>query len=280
MPLLERGELLEGERVDLAELGEQPLGGTQPALLVLAVVRDRRRRRVVRLGIVRVIGTVRLGGRHPGRIQHRRGDVRSEVAHQVVQAEAELVEHPLLELFHPHPVLGEDELLAVHVVGESRQLRLEGPHGAARLDQLPRPPGPGPSTGHREPRSRPRCHRQPLQHGGGGHGDGSGDRCLTPRPVAPAPCLLAGLPLASSGLLDRLGTLTQGARPLLGCPQRQPGVHLDLARRARRLAERLAGERCPGRRAGSPAPPAAAARAPRVRRCLRRGPRGRTRSPR
>ena len=141
--LLQRGELLERERVDLAQHRERPLGRAQPLLLlrpdeghcfgtslgrgVVLLALDGRRRRDQLIGTV--VGDERLDV-HP-----------------------ELLESPLSELLQAHALLGAGHFVAVNAVdqlivglGELADL---GPHGhellftraPARLHRLTLPLG-------------------------------------------------------------------------------------------------------------------------------------------
>ena len=122
MPLLQRGELLERQRVDLAEQGERALGGAQPLLPAprgrTAPARARSARPLVRRR--------RLNGHEL---------VGAVVGDQGVGVEAELLERALLELLDAHPLLGAGHLVAVHGVDQlvvlAGQVAQRGPHGRA-----------------------------------------------------------------------------------------------------------------------------------------------------
>ena len=78
-PFLQRGVLLERERVDPAKEGERPLSGAQPLLLLLADVRDRD-------GLIVAVG------------RHRDRDTRAVVTQQCFRLDAVLLDGARLEL--------------------------------------------------------------------------------------------------------------------------------------------------------------------------------------
>ena len=123
MPLLQRGELLQRERVDLAEHGQGPLGRPQPLLLLLADVRHR-------LGRASSPSAT-VAARRDGT-----GLVGAVLGDQRVGVEPELVERALLELLDAHPLLGAGHLVAVHGVDQLVVLRAEVAQPRADREQL------------------------------------------------------------------------------------------------------------------------------------------------
>ena len=99
VPLLQGRELLEGQRVDPAELGQRALGGAQPLGLLLAV-EGRPARACSSPSATSPVNGHQLVG--------------AVVGDQAVGVEAELVERPLLQLLDAHPLLGPRHLVAVH----------------------------------------------------------------------------------------------------------------------------------------------------------------------
>lgn len=116
MPLLQRRELLQRERVHLPELLVRPFGRLEPLLLLGAVERA---------GLVaRILGVLRehlaLGG--------ERG--RHELMRPVLLDEPrglhpQLLQRLGLQLLDPHPLLGPEHFPSVHGVGELVELALE-----------------------------------------------------------------------------------------------------------------------------------------------------------
>ena len=126
MPLLERGELLERERVDLAEHRQRALGGAEPLLLLLADVRRRLRAPSSAFG-------------RPRRLDRRHEVVGAVVRDQRVGVEPELLQRALLELLDAHPLLGAGHLVAVHGVDQLVVLAAEvAQPGADRAAAPPR----------------------------------------------------------------------------------------------------------------------------------------------
>ena len=214
--LLERGELLEGQRVDPAEQGQRPVGGTGPLLLLLADVGHGLWLRRLEVDLV----TRRQRG----------GDqlVRTVLGEQGLGVDAVLLQRPGLHRLDPQPLLGAGDLVAVHragqllhLVGQLAQPAAYGGHlgvdGRARLL------GRGTSGG--------RADEGTLEPGQGVVGtlrDGSGDRELA-GPARPTD----GCPLARRALLDRsaferVGAAGQRASALLARADREPGVDLVL----------------------------------------------------
>ena len=102
MPLLERGELLQRQRVDLAEHGQRALGGRSRLALLLAVVRR---------GVGRRLAVGDLAGEGHELVGAVVGDQR-------VLVETELLQGPLGELLDAHALLGAGHLVAVHGVDQ------------------------------------------------------------------------------------------------------------------------------------------------------------------
>ena len=129
VPLLQRRELLQRERVDLAEHRHRPLGAAQPLGLLLAVVRDSAR---------------------PARslLASRPSDRRHELVGAVLgdqgfDLEAELLQRPRLQRLHPQAQLGAGHLVLVHGVGEPVELGAEVAQPRADLAQRLLAPGAG-----------------------------------------------------------------------------------------------------------------------------------------
>ena len=99
MPLLQRGELLERQRVDLAEHGQLALGGLEP---LAAAAPGRRAPARPSWGTPSASATSTGTGWS--------GPYSATSASSV---EAELLEGPLLELLQAHPLLGAGHLVAV-----------------------------------------------------------------------------------------------------------------------------------------------------------------------
>jgi hypothetical protein len=136
VPLLHRVVLLQRERVDPPELVECALGRPEPLGHLRPVVR-------LRLELHH-----RLGG--VGDLRQRRHRlVRSVLGDQHVRLGAEIGQSLLVQLVQPHPLLGPDQLVAVHgvlqllqLVGETAYLRpcpgeLLLASGALGLDRRP-----------------------------------------------------------------------------------------------------------------------------------------------
>ena len=111
VPLLERRELLERERVDPAEGLQAALGLAQPLLLLVAHVGGR-------LG--------RLGGVLPRAGDVRDELVRAELLDEDLGVDAELLDGLGLELLDAGDLAGAGHLVAVRGVGEVAQLVLDG----------------------------------------------------------------------------------------------------------------------------------------------------------
>ena len=158
------------------------------------------------------------------------------VADERLEVEAELVERPLLELLHPHPLLGAQHLVAVHGVGQRRQLGLELAHLAAHrgrdrcsrpdravLDRryAARPRRPANAPAGPAPRARP-CRPRRRR---------AASRIRRSRRSLARACALS---LLLRRLAQAVGAAVQRAGPLLGGAQREPGLHLGLARQPAR----------------------------------------------
>ena len=217
VPLLEGGELLEGERVDAPERVQLALGLAQPLLLRLAHERDG-------LGLRRV--GVGIGVGHGGTSWcGPNSSTRS------AGVDAELLDRLGLELLDAQPLLGAGHLVAVHGVGQLAQLGLQDrdvtPHdgelgvtlgalGLACRTGVPPPARPtrraarAPTSPRRARRRRPRPR--------------AGDALASPR--------AAGGSRSSwrAAALERVGAVLEGAGALLAGAQREP--QLGLGRRA------------------------------------------------
>ena len=236
MPLLHRGELLQRERVDLAEHAQRPLGRAQPLLLLLADERDGLRERAV---LVR-------GGR-------RDQLVGAVVGHQAVGVEAELLERALLELLDPHPLLGAGHLVAVHGVDQLVVLAGQVAQPGPDVEQVALASLPGLLDGAASLGGALHRHLEPLERVADRDPHGLGGPALAEQALAALGGAGPGLALGPGGAHQRVGAAVQRAGALLGGAQGQPGVHLAL----------------PGGRA----PPRPAARGPRCRAPRRRRPR-------
>ena len=159
------------------------------------------------------------------------------VADERLEIEAELVERPLLELFHPHPVLGAQHLVAVHGVGQRHQLRLELAHLAAHLGEVVLTAGPGLLDRRTTLDRGGQRTVQPGQHQVRALADRVSGVGLTDPALAAFLGTSLGLPLLLRRLAQAVGAAVQGAGALLSRAQRQPGLHLTLARQPRDLGE-------------------------------------------
>ena len=112
MPLLQRRELLQRQRVDLAEQGQIALGPSRALLLGRPVERARRGRDDLLAAVagLLVLGHLLSRGRH--------GQVRAVLGDQRVGFDPELVDRPLGALLDAQPLLGPQHLVAVHRVGQ------------------------------------------------------------------------------------------------------------------------------------------------------------------
>ena len=227
MPLLQRAELLQRQRVDRAEHRQRALGGAQPLLLLLADERARSPApRSVGLG-----GAPLVGARRPGSLRSTgTGWSGPYSATSASRVEAELLERALLELLDPHLLLGAGHLVAVDGVDElvvlAGQVAQPGADGeqlllaalAGPLDLRAGRCGPAdrdvePVEHVRRPRRRPPGPPRPSRSSRARALDLAG----------------AGLALVLGGAQQLVGPAVQGARPLLGGAQREPGLHLALA---------------------------------------------------
>ena len=166
VPLLQRRELLQRQRVDLAEGGEVALGLGRPPLLDGAVVGHR-----VRLGLPR-----RLGG---GDLLRRRRDRRGGpvLGEEGGQVDAVLLGRAALQRLDAVPLLGAGDLVAVHLVGQPVEVGGGRADAGAHLEQLglrascgrtparpaPRPPARARSRARRAPSPRRRARRRPRR---------------------------------------------------------------------------------------------------------------------
>jgi hypothetical protein len=114
--LLERGELLQRQWVDLAEQGEITLGALRPAGLPGSVV-ARRLRSADLLPALK--GCFVLGYLDRGRRHWCGGPVLGD---QVIQADTEVIGNLGLELLDAQPLLSTQQLVTMHRVGELVQL--------------------------------------------------------------------------------------------------------------------------------------------------------------
>ncbi len=131
MAFLQRGELLQRERVDLAEQGEVALGAGGALLLGGTVERARLRGDDL---LAAVLGLLVLGDLDRSR---RSGLVGAVLGDQRLDLDAVLVDGTLLELFDAQPLLGAHHLIAVDGVGEPRQFLGQFAAAAPQAEQLP-----------------------------------------------------------------------------------------------------------------------------------------------
>ena len=110
--LLQRGELLERQRVDPAQLGQLAFGAFGATLLGGPVERHRSRRGhlLAALAGLLVFGELELG--------RRQRDLRAVFGDEIVRRHAELLEHHLLELLDAQRRLRLGHLVAVQRLGE------------------------------------------------------------------------------------------------------------------------------------------------------------------
>src|SRR5262245_40803757 len=125
--LLQRRELLQGERVDLAELGKLALRGGGPLLLLGPEVRDRPHRRGLRVPGDEVRHPIVVCGGRLRLVRHRHRHVGSVLGDERVGVHAELLGGPRHDLLQPHPLLGPGDLGAMRGVDHPVQVRREGP---------------------------------------------------------------------------------------------------------------------------------------------------------
>ena len=239
MPLLQRAELLQRQRVDGAEHRQLALGRAQPLLLLLADERHR-------LGLGRSVGPVgpsaqRLGLLTVGQLVVD-GDrlVGAVVGDQHVGVEAELLERALLELLDPHLLLGAGHLVAVHGVDQLVVLTGQVAQPGADGEQLLLAALAGPldlGAGRGGPADRD---VEPVEHVGDRGADRLGGLALAEQPGPALDLAGAGLALLLGGAQQLVGPAVQGAGPLLGGAQREPGLHLALPGGAGGLGELLA----------------------------------------
>src|SRR6266567_3902905 len=237
VPLFERRELLKGERVHLAELIEQALGGLRTALLGRPVVWQ------PRLALVSLryadAGTV-LGGQRLGVYR-------------------ELIGRAGRDLLKPHPAGGSGDLRAVravhHLVEFTGQLADLSPD----LLQLVIAPSAG-LLGGLPVRVSRRTRLLDPGHGEAGPGrHRTGQRGLPFAPDAPGRGPLPGLALGAGRSGQRIRAPGDGPQAFFAGPDVKPGVHLGIPRGHRQLSEPVAvragladggggrGLRCPGR---------------------------------
>ena len=145
--LLERGELLQRQRIDPAEFGQLPLGPFGATLLGGPVERHRRRRghRLAPLAGLGVLGHLQL--------RWRQRHLRAVLGDQIITGHAELLEHHLLELFDPQLCLGLGDLVPVQGFGQRADAGVElgdlgagcghraGPFQTLRGELVPHPRG-------------------------------------------------------------------------------------------------------------------------------------------
>src|SRR5499433_3932951 len=125
--LLQRRELLQGERVDLTELGKLALRGGGPLLLLGPEVRDRPHRRGLRVPGDEVRHPIVVCGGRLRLVRHRHRHVGSVLGDERVGVHAELLGGPRHDLLQPHPLLGPGDLGAMRGVDHPVQVRREGP---------------------------------------------------------------------------------------------------------------------------------------------------------
>src|SRR4029453_6472437 len=129
VPLLQGGELLQSQRVDLPQRGQPPLTTAEPLLLGLTHVGMwlwRLRQRVA-----------------PLRRRLRNELVRSELLDEGRRVDTQLLSRPPFELLDAQPLLRARHLVAVDRVGELAQLLLEDGDLAAEDAELRVPRGAG-----------------------------------------------------------------------------------------------------------------------------------------
>ena len=182
--------------------------------------------------------TSRTSSGSTGRRRHQL--VGTVVADERLEVEAELVERALLELLHPHPLLGAQHLVAVHGVGQlpSAPPRARGPCRASRRGRARGRTGPA------RPRTtldrRGQRTLQPGQHHvhaladrvGGVRPHGSGARDVPwhgPAPVAPARPTCAGCRRgrAGRGRAPRRCATRAGPPSRLAAPAVRPRRDVD-----------------------------------------------------
>src|SRR5215472_17179333 len=247
--LLEGRVLLQGQRVDLAELVKLALRGGGPLLLLGPGVGDRphgrrglRRIMAVRPGqevrIVRRPATAAgrrsrppaVGGGRVRLVQHRHRHVGPVLGDESVGVHAELLGGPRHDLLQPHPLLGPGDLRTVRGVDHPVQVTGEGPDprpdllerlGTALARLLGRlAVGLGGGQRFRDPgqgRIRP-------------HGHGPGNFCLLRALPARGRRGLGRPALAHRGRGEGVGPARDRPQPLLGGPDLQPGIGLGLPR--------------------------------------------------
>ena len=126
VPLLQRRELLQRQRVDLAEGGQVALGLRRPALLHAPGRRAP--------GPARGSPAASAAATCCGRRRHRRG--RPVLGEQRGQVDAVLLGRAALQRLDPVPLLGAGDLVAVHLVGQPVEVRGRRAHAGADLEQL------------------------------------------------------------------------------------------------------------------------------------------------
>ncbi len=270
MPLLERGELLERERVDLAEQREGALGGAHPLLLLAAHVG-------IGLGLGRL--GVDLVARGRGRGRHE--DVGAVLLGERLGVDPEVLHRLGLERLDPQPLLGAGHLVAVDRRGERLELGLQLAGAGAQREELALAHRPRLLGGvafvrrHRQRDLEPRERRVgPGVHGGR---DGGGPRPRLATLGRPGPRGALG----DGRALELLGPAGEGAHPLLARADREPCLDLGLTGQHRR-PRRAGRARRPTARP-RPVPPARRPAGRSGRRGWpgrRRAPRSPTRSPR
>ncbi len=221
VPLLQGRELLERQRVDLAEGGEVALGLGRAALLDGAVVGHR-----IGLGLPRRLG----GGDLLRRGRHRGG--RPVLGEQRGQVDAVLLGRADLQRLDPVPLLGAGDLVAVHLVGQPVQVRRRRADPGAHLEQLGLERAPGGRERvplDRGPRRATVASAASAVSASRAHRGGDG------RPALPGHAR-RGRPLAGGALLpglatQRLGPAVQRAGALLGGADGEPGLGLGLTGR-------------------------------------------------
>ena len=128
MAFLQRGKLLERQRVDLAEGREVPFGLFEPLFLFLTD----ERLALDDLAAVLVHRSAQGGPFvFPCAGRHRDGLVRTVVGHELVGRQPEVLDALEFQRFDPQPLLGAGEFVAVHGVGQFGQFAGQGVVAAA-----------------------------------------------------------------------------------------------------------------------------------------------------
>ena len=225
--LLQGRELLQRERVHLAEHRHRPLGGAQALGLRLTVIRDR-------LGFGRLVIDL------VGFLQDRRHELVGPVlGDEGVDLEPELLQRPCLQRLDPQPQLGAGHLVLVHGVGEPVELGAEVAQAGADVAQRLLAPGAGGldvgSSSGRLLDGR----LEARQHDVADRDDRLGGLRLADLPLPALAGADAFLTLGLRRLQQRRDLPLEGSRPLLVRAQRQPRLGLGSPGVRRLLGETL-----------------------------------------